>query len=91
MREHLLCVAKLSRKREIKEEARIKRRRKRVLLIQTAALGTVILAFGWLLTYTLSKGNLWLYLASFATLAVVVYPSIYYLNKYVGGSVLSNY
>jgi len=79
-----LCVAKVSRKREEKEEARIKRHRKRLLVIQTALVGSIILFFGWLYAYILYRGILWLYLTSIATLAIVIYPSIYYLIRYVG-------
>jgi len=77
-------VAKVSRKREEKEEARIKRHRKRLLVIQTALVGSIILFFGWLYAYILYRGILWLYLTSIATLAIVIYPSIYYLIRYVG-------
>ena len=79
-----MCVAKVSRKREEKEEARIKRHRKRLLVIQTALVGSIILFFGWLYAYILYRGILWLYLTSIATLAIVIYPSIYYLIRYVG-------
>lgn len=85
-----MCVPKVSRKREEKEEARIERHRKKWLVIQTSLVGSIILFFGWLYTYILLRGILWLYLTSIATLAIVIYPSTYYLIRYVGRVVERN-
>ncbi len=59
-------------------------------MIQTALVGSVLLFFGWLYAYILYSRILWLYLTSIAALAVVIYPSIYYLIRYVGGVVERN-
>ncbi len=85
-----MCVPKVSRKREEKEEARIERHRKKWLVIQTALVGSIILFFGWLYTYIFFRGILWLYLTSIATLTIVIYPSTYYLIRYVGRVVERN-
>jgi hypothetical protein len=75
-----IVVSKVSKRRELKKEAHLKRQRKKKLVTQSVVLGSVLWLFCWLLDYALFSRSFLFFVAS-ATLGALIYPSIYLLAK----------
>lgn len=76
-------MPKVSRKHELKEEARVERKRKRSLVVQSAIIGSVLWLFGSFLIFVVLGSTLWLYVTTIVVLALAVYPATYYMGKHM--------